>query len=157
LALGAALVLVVGATRLLYIQWRAIHPPAAVADAPPRELFESHSAPQFKDVAPALIAALTFQCGLVSALIGNSFAAAALFSIAAAMLTLSALVAGAYDVPTERGLPRSILGLALTVILAAGFTVGGMAGHIRRGRLTHPDSTARPGPIQSARALLERL
>jgi hypothetical protein len=64
---------------------------------------------------------------------GVPLLAAVLFSLTTAMLTFASLSSGAYEPQTNRSLPRSILGLVLTVILAAGLTVGGLAGHIQRG------------------------
>jgi hypothetical protein len=74
------------------------------------------------------------------------------------MLTLASLKSAAYEARTERSLPRAILGLALTVILAAGLTVGGLAG-----RIQHSGPGWRwpfyhgAGPVETARALLEKL
>ena len=60
LALGAAFVLVISTTRLLYLQWRVIHPDQGDAIfVPERELFEVPPAPlRLKHLAPALIASL---------------------------------------------------------------------------------------------------
>jgi hypothetical protein len=161
LAVGAALVLVMSTTRLLYLEWRAIHPDGRSWTYPvARDLFEPPPSPlRFKDLAPALIASLGLEAGIVAVLMDRPLLAAVLFCAAVAMLTLSSLAAGAYEPHAERNLPRSILGLALTVILAAGLTVGGLAGHIRQGRgpLWPWAWTHQAGPVQSARALLERL
>ena len=160
LALGAALVLVISTTRLLYLQWQAIHAGQPVDEfVQERKLFSPPPAPlRLKDLAPALIASLGLEAGIVAVLMGNPLLGAVLFSLATAMLTLASLAAGAYDPPGQRSLPRSILGLALTIILAAGFTVGGLADHIQRhGSGWHWGSPYHAGPVQSARALLERL
>jgi hypothetical protein len=159
LALGAALVLVISTTRLLYLHWRLIHPERTVDDfVLERELFEAPPSPlRWRNLAPALIASLGLEAGIVAVLLGNPLLAAVLFSLTTAMLTFAALTAGAYDPPDQRSLPRSILGLALTVILAAGFTVGGLAGHIQHGSGWHWASGRPSGIVQSARALLERL
>lgn len=156
LALGAALVLVVSTTRLLYSQWRLLHPENAVVSQP-REPFDP--APYEKSVksfAPALIASLGLEAGGVSVLTGDPLLAAVLFSTSAAMLTLAALAAGAYDTHAPSSLPRAILGLVLTVILAAGFTVGGLAGHIQHSG-GEGWSAGRPDVIESVRALIERI
>jgi hypothetical protein len=160
LALGAALVLVISTTRLLYFEWRAIHIDEPAGDfVPARELFEAPPSPfRLKDLAPALLASIGLEAGIVAVLIGYPLLSAVLFSMTTAMLTLASLAAGAYEPQTGRSLPRSILGLALTVILAAGFTVGGLADHIqRRGSGFHWAWGRRSGPVESARALLERL
>jgi hypothetical protein len=160
LFLGAALVLVISTTRLLYFEWRAIHINEPADDfVPPRELFEAPPSPfRLKDVAPALLASLGLEAGIIAVLMGDPLLSAVLFSMTTAMLTLASLAAGAYTPETNRSLPRSILGLALTVILAAGFTVGGLADHIQRhGSGFHWAWGHRSGPIESARALLARL
>ena len=159
LALGAALVLVISTTRLLYLQWRVIHPEQTVDGFIfERELFEPPPSPiRWKDLAPALIASFGLEAGIVAVLLGSPLLAAVLFSLTTAMLTFAALAAGAYEPPAQRSLPQSILGLALTVILAAGFTVGGLAGHIQHGSGWHWASGRPSGVVQSARALLERL
>jgi hypothetical protein len=135
LALGAALVLVISTTRLLYFEWRVIHPDQPADEfVIARELFEPPPSPlQLKDLAPALVASFGLEAGIVAVLMGVPLLAAVLFSLTTAMLTFASLSSGAYEPQTNRSLPRSILGLALTVILAAGLTVGGLAGHIQRG------------------------
>jgi hypothetical protein len=160
LALGAALVLVIRTTDLLYGEWRAIHINEPAGDfVPARELFEAPPSPlRLKDLAPALMASLGLEAGLVAVLIGYPLLSAVLFSMATAMLTLASLTASAYEPQTNRNLPRSILGLALTVILAAGLTVGGLADHIQRhGSGFHWAWGHHSGPVESARALLARL
>jgi hypothetical protein len=160
LVLGAALVLVIRTTNLLYFEWRAIHTDEPADEfVPARELFEAPPPPfRLKDVAPALLASLGLEAGIVAVLMGYPLLSAVLFSMTTAMLTLASLGAGAYEPQTNRSLPRSILALALTVILAAGFTVGGLADHIQRhGSGFHWAWGHRSGPVESARALLERL
>jgi hypothetical protein len=159
LFLGAALVLIISTTRLLYCEWRAIHP--ATTDevlAFERYLFEPPPSPlRMRDLAPALIASLAIEVGIVAVLIGDPLPGAILFCLAGAMLTMASLAAGAYQPVASRSLPRSVLGLALTVILAAGLTVGGMAGRIHHGPRWPWAAGHRPGPVEAARALLERL
>jgi hypothetical protein len=58
---------------------------------------------------------------------------------------------------TASSLPRSILGFFLTLILAAGVTVGGLAGGLRSGSQWHSPLQGRRGPFESARALLHKL
>lgn len=160
LALGAALVLVITTTKLLYFEWRAIHIDEPAGDfSLTRELFETPPSPlRLKDLAPALLASLGLEGGIVAVLMGYPLLSAILFSMTTAMLTLASLTSGAYEPQTNRSLPRSILGLALTVILAAGFTVGGLADHIQRhGSGFHWAWGHRSGPVESARALLARL
>ena len=159
LALGAALVLVISTTRLLYFEWRVIHPDQPADEfVIARELFEPPPPPlRLKDLAPALMASFGLQAGIVGVLMGFPLLAAVLFSLTTAMLTFASLSSGAYEPQTNRSLPRSILGLVLTVILAAGLTVGGLAGHIQRGARWNWGAGNGSGPVQSARSLLERL
>jgi hypothetical protein len=159
LALGAALVLVISTTRLLYFEWRVIHPDQPAGEfVIASELFEAPPSPlRLKDLTPALMASFGLQAGIVGVLMGLPLLAAVLFSLTTAMLTFAALSSGAYEPQTNRSLPRSILGLMLTVILAAGLTVGGLAGHIQRGARWHWGAGHGSGPVQSVRALLERL
>jgi hypothetical protein len=96
LALGAALVLVITTTRLLYLEWRSFHSDLADQFAPLRELFDPPPAPlRLKDLAPALIASLALEAGIVAVLMGDPFLAAVMFSLATAMLTLASLKSGA--------------------------------------------------------------
>ena len=156
--LAAALVLVISTTRLLYIEWRAIHPDQPASPAPEREVFEPPPAPlRLREFAPSLVASLGLETGAVALLMGDPLLAAVLVNLATAMLTLAALTAGAYQPQTTRSLPRSILGLALTVILAIGITIGGVANPVSHGSRLPWASGHRPGPVQSVRALLEHV
>lgn len=156
LFLAAALVLIISATRLLYVEWRAIHPAPSFDGTADRELFEPPPKRRPQDLAPALVASLGLQASAVALLTSFLLLAAALFSLGLSMLTFSALASGAYVPQTQRTLPRSILGLGLTVILAAAMIVSGVAGRGSRGLEAWPAQPHR-GVIRSARALLERL
>ena len=83
--------------------------------------------------------------------------AAALFCLSVAMVTFCALRAGAMREATASSLPQSFLGFFLTLILAAGLTVGGLAGGHRSGSHWQSPLQRRPGPVESARALLHKL
>jgi hypothetical protein len=163
-ALGAALVLVVSTTRLLYSQWRWIHPVSQLPVFPQeRMLFELPPPPfRFRDLIPGLSASFGLQAGLVAFALGYPLLAAGFFCLSVSMLTLSTLLAGVYGVERPTSLPRSVLGVLLTVILAAGLTVGGLGFHFQ-GEGSGPDTQAgapsqsKPGPLQSARELLRKL
>ena len=127
-ALAAALVLVVSTTRLLYSQWVEIHPALVECVLPAdRLLFEPPpSAFRLRDLIPGLAASFGFQAGVVAVSAGYPLVAAALFCLSVSMVTLSTLLAGVYRVDRPTTLPRSIFGVLLTVILAAGLTVAGL-------------------------------
>jgi hypothetical protein len=123
---GAALVLVVSATRLLYSQWSLL-PPAVPSSSPVLFPAPFYLAPPFpwRARVSALACAFALQGSVVSLLGGYPLAAACLICLGMALLTLRSLVARDSEVRRTETLPRSFLGLLLTVILSAGLTVGG--------------------------------
>jgi hypothetical protein len=157
--LPAALVLVVSATRLLYGQWRLVHPVRRFRFSAPIQhpFFDPPPAPHFRELIPALAASLAIEAAVLLFPANYPLLAAALFCLAVAMVTFSALRAGAMRAATASSLPRSILGFFLTLILAAGMTVGSLAGGLRSGSQWHSPLQHRPGPFESARALLHEL
>ena len=156
--LPAALVLVISATRLLYSQWRLAHPPEPSPIAAPIQhpFFEAAPGPSLRELIPALAASLAIEAGTLIYPVGYPLLAAALFSLSVAMVTLCALRAGVYQPEAPGNLPRSILGFLLTLVLAAGLTVGGVAGSAGSGSHWHSPLQHAPGPLQSARALLHK-
>jgi len=156
--LCAALVLIVSTTRLLYSQWRLI--PAAIAIPEERFLFEP---PQSRfctrDLVPAFTASFSFQAGLFALSLGYSLLAAFAFCLSVAMVTLSLLVAGIVEAESRTSLPRSVLGVLLTIILAAGLTVGGLIRPSGRDAALQWGLPSRkhPGLVESTRAMLEKL
>jgi hypothetical protein len=157
--LPAALVLVVSATRLLYGQWRLVHPVRRFRFSAPIQhpFFDPPLAPQFRELIPALAASLAIESGVLLFPANYPLLAAALFCLSVAMVTFCALRAGAMRAATASSLPRSILGFFLTLILAAGLTVGGLAGGLRSGSHWQSPLQRRPSPFESARALLHKL
>lgn len=129
---AAALVLVVNATRLLYVQWRVIHPAPeplpAVTDgvllgdgALPPPMLTQH-------LGPALVVSLGLQLGITAVLFRHHFTAGTLLTLSVAMLTVFAISAGAWEESRQPTLPRSIFGALLTVILAVGLTLIAVGG-----------------------------
>jgi hypothetical protein len=117
-ALIAALVLVVSATRLLYAQWRQIH----------GEIEWGGGRSEMARLAPSFAISCSIQCAMLAVLWDYPLTGAALFALSAAVLTLFSIVRGAWEPRQNANLPRSALGAALTVLLAAGLTVGGLSG-----------------------------
>lgn len=113
-ALGAALVLVVSTTEMLYAQW-ARH--EGVARLPP-----DRSRKWLR--ASAYAVALGGQAAIVCLWMGVPLLAAALLCFSAAGLTLMCLTAGAFRSREPSSLPDSLLRIVLTLIFAAGLTVG---------------------------------
>ena len=161
LAVGAAIVLVVSATRLLYTEWRQLHPDDSSARVLPlqRLLFDfSPPALRFRDVAPGMTASVALQGGVVLLTLGDPLLAAALFCLSLSMVTLSLIIAGSHTLQSQKSLPKSIFGLFLTIILATGMTVGGVAGYSDRdGGGWRFNARHRPGFIASARTVARKL
>jgi hypothetical protein len=159
-AVAAALVLVVSATRLLYGQWRQFHPRNKVDFVPsPQSLF-APLPPSFRfvDLIPALLASSALEIAIVIFPLGYPLLAGALFCLGIAMLTLLMLTSGSVQDAPPADLPRSILGVLLTVILAAGLTVGGLA---RRTDVSFDRDAhgwkRRPGPVETVKELMRKL
>jgi len=162
-ALAAALVLVVSATRLLYSQWRLLYPPLeAPPEYSPMDVLFGEGAPApplIRELLPALVVSLCFQSGVTAMLLHVPLLAGALFAMSASVATIFAISSGASDAGRARDLPRSVLGVVLTVLLAAGMTVGGMSGRVirHRGQAGNSGSEESPDPVDSTRALLRDL
>ena len=109
-ALAAALVLAINTTRLLCSDWQ----PVDAHRKPPESFF------------PALAIAAVFQAAAMAVLMRYPLVGAALFLMSAAMLTLLTTVTGVWETGCTASLPRSILGVLLTVVLAATLTVGSL-------------------------------
>ncbi len=159
-SIGAALVLVVNATRLLYDQWRQFHPPDAADFVPATSFLFGSPLQPFRIVGliPALLASFALETAILVFPLGYPLLAAALCCLGIAMLTLLILISGSADTTPRANLPRAILGLLLTVILAAGLTVGGLAPSLVQSYDRDPNGTSRrPGPVQTIRSFLRKL
>jgi hypothetical protein len=127
-AVGAAAVLVVSATRLIYHEWRLSRPPKPPNYAPQGPFAWAHLPPPhfWRDAAPSLIASLSFQCAGAAMLLRQPLLAGAAFALT---LAVGTVVFTGRNSPAHRApesLPRSFLGVLLTLVLAIGLTVGGM-------------------------------
>jgi hypothetical protein len=126
-ALVAALVLVINATSVLYRQWRQSLAP--VQEEPEVELFArfQRKEPSFwRYLAPALAASFSAQSGVAAALLREPGIAGFAGAASAAILTVYAQSSRAIEPRRQPSVPRSILGLLLTLVLAIGLTVGGL-------------------------------
>ena len=129
-----ALLLVVNATHLLYIQWRVKQPPLEL----PHDtgLFATAQLPERRfiaDFGPGLAISFTVQTGACAVLLHHPILAGFSFAAGAALATVFALVSRAVQPGPPKSMPRAFLGLALTVLLAVGLTIGGMIPGMMRG------------------------
>src|SRR5216684_2510792 len=159
-AIAAALVLVVSATRLLHDQWRQFQPSNTAHFVPVASHIFGPPPPPLRifDLVPALIASFALEGAVLVFSLGYTLLAAALSCLALAMLTALVLVSGSAQSAAPANLPRSILGVLLTVILAAGLTIGGLA-HWSGQTYDHDPNgmNRRPGPVQTVRELMRKL
>jgi hypothetical protein len=130
LAVTAALALVVSVTRVLYSQWRlaparAVEPvEAGVADA----LLTGELPHGFlpRDFWPAFVSAAALQAGFVFSHLAQRSLSGASYALGAAVLTAYSIAAGVWTRDREPTLPRSILAIAVTLMLTALITIVGM-------------------------------
>ncbi len=134
-----ALILVVNATHFLYIQWRVKQPPAETPDDMPHDttLFATAQLPErhfISDFGPGLAISFIVQTGACAVLLHHPILAGFCFAAGAALATVFALTSRGVE-PTKppKSMPRAFLGLALTVLLAIGLTIGGMIPNLMRG------------------------
>ncbi|MFN7992184.1 MAG: hypothetical protein U0Q18_01195 [Bryobacteraceae bacterium] len=140
-AFAAALILVVNATRLLCSEWQPLSAEFRLPGS----------------ILPAFVVSVTVQASAVAVLMNYPLLGAALLLMSAAMLTLLVMFAGLSNTGRTVSLPQSILGVLLTVLLAAGLTVGGLPMAISRGPRWDITGQSRPGIFESTRLLLRAL
>jgi|ERR1017187_414315 hypothetical protein len=160
-AMVAGLILVFCTTRVLYSEWRlAQGEPERPLRAPYVDnLFEdyAHPAPAlFRQLVPALTLALFIQVGTVAGMMRYPLLAAACFALSAALLTAVGMAAGVIPQGKSRGLPVSTIASFLTVLLAAGLTVGPLTRGPMRSYHWFGNTGFLPSPglLGTARALL---
>jgi hypothetical protein len=163
--LVAALMLVVMATRLFYSEWLAGNPPVPEpTPALPRGIFGENETPRpviTRELATGIAAALALQTGFIFVSKYQPLIAGGWFALTAAIVTLFALVSGAMGDGPPPSLPRSVLGIAATILLGATLTVGGL--RMARGGNGNGDADGPPGagsgmsPVASAREVLKEL
>ena len=162
-AMVAWLIVVVGATRVLYSEWKfAQEEPERPLPAPSvHQLFEDYAHPSpalFKQLAPKLTLALSLQAGTVAVMMRYPLLGAACFALSAALLTAFGLAAGVIPQGKPWELPASTIASLLTVLLAAGLTVGTLTRGSMREYHRSGDSIYWPNPglLGTARALLSQ-
>src|SRR6185312_9217103 len=124
-AVAAAAVLVISATRALYHEWRLQHPPVVSVPAPPAGLFASTQLPVphfWRDAAPALAISFCLQSGAAGLLLRKPLLAGVGFAMGLSIATLFALTSRASPSRPPQSLPRTALGVLLTIVLAIGLT-----------------------------------
>jgi hypothetical protein len=165
-ALAGALVLVIYTTRLLYAQWQVARPAAEEPAPPMQTLFGASELPHplmVKELAPALTASFCVQTGAVATLFHYPLLAGIGYAMSAAVVTVCALATGAYRSERTPSLPRSILGVLATVLLAVGLTVGGLAPRLMRsfgwsdGTGSGAGNSPQHGLVETARAFLREI
>ena len=163
-ALFAALILVVHTSRLLYSQWRQMQP-VAPAPAP----FEPHEPGSFADCqlprpfvlreqVPALAVAFCLEVGVLAVMMHYPILGAGWLCMGTALVTVFSMSTGAADTGRPPTLPRSVLGILATVIMAVMLTLGGARGFGTPGFSAGGQfGGSRPGLIETARAVLREL
>ncbi len=131
LAVTAALALVVSVTRVLYSQWllgpaRAVE---TVDDSPKPDALLTGELPHGflpRDFWPAFVSAAALQAGFVFSHLAQRSLSGACYALGAAVLTAYSIAAGAWKRDGEPTLPRSILAIAVTLMLTVLITIIGM-------------------------------
>ncbi len=159
MAVAPALAVIFGVTRTVYAHLRVARPAEEASLSEDRfQLLPSPSL--LRALGPALAVSFGVQAGFIAAGAGLHLLAAVAFSAAASMLTLMLLTAGVMDAEDTRPLPRSAIGLALSLILAAGLTTVHIVMRYPAGfglTVGAPGDGRTKGPIESARALMKKL
>ncbi len=143
----AALALVVTATRLLYSEWRLIHPAVEPAFAGPHGLFDEYLLPHplfRREFLTAMAVSMALQSAATARMFHHPLTAGALFAMTAAALTLFAMTSGVLPVERPRNLPQTLFGILLTIFLAAAVTIGGLRPRLLRGDGSDGDAASGP-------------
>jgi hypothetical protein len=152
-ATAAGLALLVNTTRLLVARWRPReHTPHWSMHAQ-RPFWLAEIESTAGRALPTFTAALAIEAAIVALLWDSPALAAGCVAASAALLTASAMVAGAYRPAKSAQAPHSAFGVLLTVLLAAAISAGGI--QVRYASLTAaaPEVVAKPEPKQSVTEL----
>ena len=130
-----ALILVVNATHLLYIQWRIQQPPRETFHD--TSLFATCQLPErrfLRDFGPGLAVSTAVQTGVCAILLHHPGVAGLALACGASLATVLALASRAVQpARPPQSMPRAFMGLALTILLAIGLTLGGMLPSLMQG------------------------
>lgn len=141
-----ALILVVNATHLLYMQWRVRQPPLET----PHDtgLFANSQLPDrrfLRDFGPGLAISFSIQTGACAVLLHHPVLAGFSFVTGGVLATVFALTSrGVQPTRPPQSMPRAFVGLALTILLAIGVTIGGMIPSFMRGTGGGDSATGSP-------------
>ena len=156
-----ALVLVVYASRLLYAQWRpstgGLPPRVYVAREP--GAFADCQLPQafvWRERLPAIGVALCLEGGAVAVAAHYPLLGAAFFCAGTAVLTVFSMATGAANAGRPPTLPKSIVGILATIVLAALMALGGGRGGGMFG-VRGASGAGHPSLVETARAVLREL
>jgi hypothetical protein len=166
----AALVLVVSVTRVLYSQWRMApapetREPNSEADLEADLTKQAAPVPVLtgalphgflpQDFWPAFSAAAALQAGYVFAKLARPSLSSASYALGASILTAYSIAAGAWTRDREPTLPRSVLAIFVTLMMAIIITIAGMSMYgtgggegsdMAGGGATHSQSKSPPPP-----------
>ena len=149
-AVVAALVLVINATSVLYRQWRLnLIPAPAEPEAELFAHFQREEPSLWRLLAPSMAASFCAQSGAAAALLREPGLAGFALAASAAILTVYAQSTRAVEPRRPPSLPRSVLGLLLTLVLAIGLTVGGLFPRFARRGLGFGDGGTASVPTAS--------
>lgn len=172
LAIAAALALVVSVTRVLFSQWHlapaeSLTEPGSEAEPRPITGELPHGFLP-RDFWPAFAAAAALQAGFVFSHLAHRSLSGAAYALGAAVLTAYSISAGVWTTHRDPALPRSILAIAVTLMLTAIITLIGMQMYPGGGgegdvagagssasRATHKSQPPQPPPTPPARAQSE--
>jgi hypothetical protein len=162
-SLAPALVLVVYTSRLLYAQWI----PAETGTLEPRVYtarvpgsFADCQLPQrfvWRERVPSLAVALCMEAGAIAVATHYPLLSAAWFCLGAALLTVFSMATGAADAGKPPTLPKSLLGILMTVLLAFLLTFGRGPGGSAGFGLASGAGVVRPSLLETARMVLRDL
>jgi hypothetical protein len=157
-----ALVLVVYASRLLYAQWRpaTTGPPPRVYVAREPGAFADCQLPQafvWRERLPAIGVALCLEGGAVAVTAHYPLLGAACFCAGTAVLTVFSMATGAANAGRPPTLPKSIVGILATIVLAALMTLGGGGSGGGMFGVRAASGGGHPSLVETARAVLREL
>ncbi len=162
-SLAPALVLVIYTSRLLYAQWKPADsrslPRVYTARVPGS--FADCQLPQafiWRERVPALTVAFCVEAGAIAIAAHFPLLGAAWFCLGTALLTVFSMATGAADAGKPPTLPKSLVGILATVVLAFILTLGqGTPGRGTGLGISQHQGAAHPSLVETARMVLREL